>query len=81
MEDLQSRREYAIVLHMRKSPSQKLVEATQGKPLRDVLTELFVVRGFNYVEIGDALDVSRETVRKWVEDFGLERPSAKDLVA
>lgn len=66
---------------MRKSPSQKLVEATTGRPLQDVLNDLYVLRGFNYVEIAAALDVSRETVRKWVEAFGFERPNAKDLVA
>lgn len=66
---------------MRKTPSRRLVELKTGRSLEDVLRELYVERGYSFVEIGKALEVSRETVRLWVDEFGLVRPSAEEAIA
>ncbi len=66
---------------MRKTPTRRLVELTTGRDLKDVLQELYVERGYTFVEIGKALGVSRETVRLWVDEFGLVRPSAEEAIA
>ena len=69
---------------MRKpSPSRSLVELKTGRPVEDVLRDLYVERGYTFVAIGKALGVSRETVRLWIEEYGLrdERPSAEEHVA
>lgn len=52
-----------------------------GRDVDDLLRELYVDRGYNFVQIGKALGVSRELVRKWVDQAGLERPPATELVA
>lgn len=68
---------------MRKTYSIQAVEARTGKPLADTLRELYVARGYSFVEIGKALGVSRELIRQWVDELGLrdERPPAGELVA
>ncbi len=68
---------------MRKTYSVQAVEARTGKPVAETLRELYVERGYSFVEIGKALGVSRELVRTWVEELGLrdERPPAGELVA
>lgn len=65
---------------MRKSYSKQAVEARTGKPVAEILRELYVERGYTFVEIGKALGVSRELVRLWVNEAGLERPPVESAL-
>lgn len=67
--------------HMRKSHARDAVQLRTGRDVDELLRELYVERGYNFVEIGKALGVSRELVRQWVDQAGLKRPTATDLVA
>ncbi len=66
---------------MRKSHARESVAARTGRDVDELLRELYVDRGYNFVEIGKALGVSRELVRQWIETAGLERPSAEAAIA
>lgn len=62
---------------MRKTYSKQAVEARTGRPIDELLQELYVERGYNFVQIGKAVGVSRELIRQWVDEAGLERPSVE----
>ncbi len=51
----------------------ELVQARTGRDPEELLRDLYVVKRHTLTEIGDALGVSRETVRGWLVDFGLSR--------
>lgn len=72
-----------MLWHMRKSHARDAVRLRTGREVDDLLRELYVERGYTFVEIGQALGVSRELVRKWVDDAGMrdERPPATEAVA
>ena len=59
---------------MRKTYSKQAVEARTGRPVDELLRELYVERGYSFVDIGKAVGVSRELIRQWVAELGLERP-------
>lgn len=60
---------------MRKTYSKQAVEARTGRPIDELLRDLYVERGYSFVQIGKAVGVSRELIRQWVNEAGLERPS------
>jgi len=69
---------------MRKSFAKEAVAARTGREVDALLRELYVERRYNLTEIGEALGVSRETVRQWLEAAGIsrdDRPSAAEAVA
>jgi len=68
---------------MRKSHARDAVQLRTGREVDELLRELYVDKGYSFVEIGKALGVSRELVRQWVVAAGLrdERPPAGELVA
>lgn len=72
---MQSPRKYAYYRHMRKTYSKQAVEARTGRPIEELLQDLYVERGYSFVQIGKALGVSRELIRQWVNEAELERPS------
>ena len=65
---------------MRKSHARESVTARTGRDVDELLRELYVEKGYNFVEIGKALGVSRELVRQWVEAAGLQRPPAEAVL-
>lgn len=69
--------------HMRKSHARDAVAARTGREVDDLLRELYVDRGYNFSEIAEALGVSRELVRQWIETAGLrdQRPPAAGAIA
>lgn len=69
-----------MLRHMRKSHARDAVRLRTGRDPDELLRELYVERGYNYVQIGKAIGVSRELVRQWVEAAGLERPSAETAI-
>ena len=62
---------------MRKTYSKQAVEARTGRPIDELLRDLYVERGYSFVQIGKAVGVSRELIRQWVNEAGLERPSVQ----
>ena len=81
---MHSLREYAYNLRMRKpSPAKQLVELRTGRPLEELLRDLYVERGFTFTAIAKAIGGNRESVRQWIDEYGLreERPSAEEVVA
>jgi transposase-like protein len=65
---------------MRKSHARDSVAARTGRDVDELLKELYVEKGYNFIEIGKALGVSRELVRQWVNDAGLQRPPAEAVL-
>lgn len=57
-----------------KSPTQELVTLRTGREVEEVLRELFLERGYSDREIALALGVSRATVNKWRQQFGIRGP-------
>jgi len=66
---------------MRKSHARDAVQLRTGREVDELLKELYVEKGYSFVEIGKALGVSRELVRLWVDAAGFERPSAEEAIA
>jgi hypothetical protein len=64
---------------LRKTPNrthaQELVTLRTGKPVDQLLRELYVDRGLSQVEIAGELGVTRVTVAMWLREFGIEMPA------
>lgn len=58
---------------MRKSLSQRLVERSTGRPIEDLLRDLYVDQRYSDQEIGDALGISRALIQQWRERLGISR--------
>ncbi len=69
---------------MRKTPVKsfalELVQSRTGREPEELLRELYVQKRHTLTEIGDALGVSRETVRGWLVDFGIGRDDRGPVV-
>lgn len=61
---------------MRNTPMYRLVKASTGRDPAELLRELYVDRRYNKSEIARSLNVSRETVRIWLLEAGIERDDA-----
>jgi predicted transcriptional regulator len=63
----------------RKSPNlthaQALVTLRAGKPVGQVLHELYIEQGRSQAEIAAELGITRVTVAMWLREFGIERPA------
>ena len=49
----------------------QVLEAAHGKPINELLTELYVTRGLTVDEVGSALGVTKGTVSRWLERCGI----------
>lgn len=57
--------------------AQELVTLRNGgKPMYEILRELYVDRGLSQVAIAAELGVTRLTVAMWLREFDVERPDA-----
>lgn len=65
---------------MRKTFHQQVVTERTGRDLEGLLRELYVDKRHTLVEIGDALGVSRETVRLWLVDLDISRADRAPVV-
>lgn len=63
---------------LRKTPNQthaqELVSLRNGRPVDELLRELYVERRLPLVQIAAELGVTRVTVSMWLREFGIERP-------
>jgi DNA-binding XRE family transcriptional regulator len=57
--------------------AQELVTLRTGRPLGDLLTELYVQKGLSHAAIAAELGVTRLTVAMWLREYGVERASAE----
>lgn len=69
--------------NMHKTPNpthaQALVTLRTGKPLDQVLTELYVDQKLSQADVATELGVTRMTVAMWLREFGVtrdDRPAA-----
>lgn len=58
---------------MRKSYAKAVVAERTGRVVDELLRELYVEKRHTLTEIGEALQVSRETVRQWIVEAGISR--------
>jgi transposase len=55
-----------------KSHAQQLVETREGRDLPGLLRDLFVSQRMSKVAIATRLGVSRETVARWIDEYGID---------
>lgn len=68
------------MLHMLRKPpnrthAQALVSLRTGKPVEQVLRELYIDQGLSQVEVAAELGITRVTVAMWLREFRIEKPA------
>lgn len=48
------------------------IEADRGKPMGDILQELYVERGLTVEQVGVDLGITKGAASRWLERFGIE---------
>lgn len=61
--------------------SRRMVALATGRDVDELLKELYVEQRLNKSEIARSLSVSRETVRVWLLEAGIDREDPPPLVA
>lgn len=65
---------------MRNTPNrthaQELVALRMGRPVAEVLHDLYTVQGRSQESIAVELGVTRTTLARWLRDFGIIQPRA-----
>lgn len=74
------------MMHMtRNTPNlthaQELVTLRTGRPVEDLLRELYVRDGRSQADIAVELGVTRMTVAMWLREFGIDRTARKAALA
>lgn len=61
----------------------QLLEARFGKPIDELLRSLYVDEGLTVEEVGQRLDLTKGTVSRWMERFGItsRRPGTRKAAA
>jgi DNA-binding XRE family transcriptional regulator len=54
--------------------AQALVTLRTGRPVEDVLRELYVDQRRSQADVAQELGISRMTVAMWLREFGITRP-------
>ena len=55
-----------------KTPSMQVIEQRLGRPLEDVLRELYEERGLTQVQIAAELKVEQAQVSRWMRHLGIQ---------
>lgn len=55
-----------------KTREMQRIEAREGRPIEELLAELYVEQGLMLVEVGERLGVTESAVSKWLQWFGIE---------
>ena len=63
----------------RMSPAKKLVTTVTGRPIPEVLRELYVEKRYSQQQIADHLSISRDTVVSWLREYGISRDDREQL--
>jgi DNA-binding MarR family transcriptional regulator len=61
--------------------AQELVALRTGRPVADVLRDLYVRDGRSQADIAVELGVTRMTVAMWLREFGIDRADRKAALA
>ena len=62
---------------MRRFPVQERIEAEHGRPIRAILTELYVARGLSEAQVGLELRTSQQRVHEMMVRCGIPRRRAR----
>jgi plasmid maintenance system antidote protein VapI len=62
-----------------RSHAQELVTLRTGRPVGELLRELYVEKGLTQQAIADELGVTRVTVAMWLREFRVERPDVEPV--
>lgn len=54
--------------------AQELVQLRTGRPVPDVLTDMYVKDGLSQEQVAVALGVTRLTIARWLREYGIEKP-------
>lgn len=54
------------------------LEARMGKPMDQILRELYVDRGLNVDQVGEELGITKGAVSRWLDRFGIETRSRRN---
>lgn len=55
--------------------AQSLVTLRTGRPVDELLRELYVERRLSQADIATELGITRVTVAMWLREFGIQRPA------
>ena len=58
----------------------QVLEARHGKPIDELLRELYVTRGLKVDEVAAELELTKGTVSRWMQRFGIP-PRRKRVAA
>jgi DNA-binding XRE family transcriptional regulator len=62
-----------------KAYAKNLVRQSTGKDVPDLLRELYVEKRHTQAEIAESLDVSRDTIVRWLSEYGISRDDRVSL--
>lgn len=66
-----------MMQEMHKTPNpthaQALVTLRTGRPVADLLREMYVERAMSQVRIASELEVTRNTIAMWLREYGIRR--------
>lgn len=57
----------------RNTTTQKLLHAVTGRPVEELLREMYLEKRLTQAEIAESLGVSRWTVINWLSAYGISR--------
>lgn len=63
-----------------RTPTKELVRLRTGKDVEPLLRDLYVTRRHTQEEIAGALGVSRDTVLRWLTEYGISRADRSPVV-
>lgn len=57
----------------------QLLQARLGRPLEDVVTDLYITKGMTLAEVATELEVGESTLSRWLTQLGIEarRPGSR----
>ncbi len=61
------------------SHAKKLVRVSTGREVADVLRDLYLEQRRTQQEIADSLGVSRDTIVRWLGEYGISRNDREPL--
>lgn len=68
----------------RNTHAKRVVTLVTGREVDDVLRDMYLDKRYTQEEIAKALDVSRDTVIRWLAEYGIsrdDRPAIEPLVS
>jgi hypothetical protein len=54
------------------TPGMEVVQRRAGRPIADILQDLYVTREWTLAEVGDEIGVDAATVSRWLRKHGIQ---------